>query len=68
MLSKKQIRHWLNCTDAKADLRLFVIHIICKSAIAFAQSDHSGLYTMALWVAKDPKILHADSQDSDQPG
>ena len=31
-----------------------------------AQSDQSSMY--AQWVAKDPKILHAESEYSDQTG
>ena len=37
-----------------------------RSAWASAQSDHSLL--CAQWVAKDPRFLHADSEDSDQTG
>ena len=36
------------------------------SAWASTQSDQSSL--CAQWVAKDPRFLHADSQDSDQIG
>ena len=36
-----------------------------RSAWASTQSDQSSLCT--LWVAKDPILLHADSEDSDQP-
>ena len=32
----------------------------------FAQSDQSLL--CALWIAKDPRFLHADNEDSDQTG
>ena len=35
-----------------------------RSAWASAQSDQSSL--CAQWVAKDPRFLHADSEDSDQ--
>ena len=35
-----------------------------RSAWASAQSDQSSL--CAQWVAKDPSVLHADSEDSDQ--
>ena len=31
-----------------------------------AQSDQSSLCTQ--WVAKDPRFLHVDSEDSDQTG
>ena len=37
-----------------------------RSAWASAQSDQSSLSTK--WVAKDPSLLHADSEDSDQTG
>ena len=37
-----------------------------RSAWAFAQSDQSSL--CAQWVAKDPRFLHADSENSDQTG
>ena len=37
-----------------------------RSAWASAQSDQSSL--CAQWVAKDPSLLHADSEDSDQAG
>ena len=37
-----------------------------RSAWASAQSDQSSL--CALWVAKDPRVLHADSEDSDPTG
>ena len=37
-----------------------------RSAWAYAQSDQSSL--CAQWVAKDPRFLHADSEDSDQTG
>ena len=37
-----------------------------RSAWASAQFDRSSLCT--LWLAKDPMILHADSEDSDQTG
>ena len=37
-----------------------------RSAWASAQSDQSSL--CAQWAAKDPRFLHADSEDSDQPG
>ena len=33
---------------------------------ALTQSDQSSLG--AQWVAKDPMVLHADSEDSDQTG
>ena len=36
------------------------------SAWALAQSDQFSL--CAQWVAKEPSFLHADSEDSDQPG
>ena len=38
-----------------------------RSAWASSQSDQS-LRCCALWVAKDPRFLHADSEDSDQTG
>ena len=38
-----------------------------RSAWASAQSDQS-LHCSAQWVAKDPRFLHADSEDSDQTG
>ena len=37
-----------------------------RSAWASAQSDQSSI--CAQWVAKDPRFLHADSEDSDQTG
>ena len=37
-----------------------------RSACTSAQSDQSLL--CAQWVAKDPRFLHADSEDSDQTG
>ena len=37
-----------------------------RSAWASAQSDQSSL--CAQWVAKDPRFLHADSEDSHQTG
>ena len=37
-----------------------------RSAWASTQSDQSLLCTQ--WVAKDPRFLHADSEDSDQTG
>ena len=37
-----------------------------NSAWASAQSDQSSLCTQ--WVTKDPRFLHADSEDSDQTG
>ena len=37
-----------------------------RSAWASAQSDQSSL--CAQWVAKGPRFLHADSEDSDQTG
>ena len=37
-----------------------------RSAWASAKSDQSLL--CAQWEAKDPSVLHADSEDSDQTG
>ena len=37
-----------------------------RLAWASTQSDQSSL--CAQWVAKDPSFLHANSEDSDQPG
>ena len=37
-----------------------------RSARTSAQSDQSSLCTQ--WVAKDPRFLHADNEDSDQTG
>ena len=37
-----------------------------RSAWASTQSDQSSLCTQ--WVAKDPRFLHVDSEDSDQTG
>ena len=37
-----------------------------RSAWASAQSDQSSI--CAQWVAKDPRFLHADREDSDQTG
>ena len=35
-----------------------------RSACISAQTEQSSLY--AVWIAKDPKLLDADSDDSDQ--
>ena len=37
-----------------------------RSASASAQTDQSS--PCALWVAKDPMLLHVDSEESDQTG
>ena len=38
-----------------------------RSAWVSAQSDQSLRFALS-WVAKDPSVLHADSEDSDQTG
>ena len=48
-------------------IRVFTVRLQkLRSAWASTQSDQSSLCTQ--WVAKDPRLLHADSEYSDQTG
>ena len=44
--------------------KLYVRQAKLRSLCAHAQSDQSSMYAQS--VVKDPRFLHADSEDSDQ--